>query len=355
VPLFKPEALEIFLTEVFTRLGMPPSEGAKLAELLIENDLHGKETHGCMRVADYCSLLEAGAVNPAPRIRVIKDHLASAVMDGDNGFGHLVGLRALEESASRARTYGIGIVVAKRSGHLGALGSLVRRISDQGLIGMIASNTSHVVSPFGGRSATLGNNPIAIAVPTRSLPIIIDVAWSVSSRGRIILAAAKNSPIPPDWAVDAEGHPTVDAAQALKGALLPLGGHKGYVLALAVELLTAALGGEVTSGPPGFIHPPERNRPLGFCHIAAAMMPSAFINAEDFLEQVEAVVKRMRETPAVGSSKGVRIPGDRASSLAVGRRANGIQLAGPTTQKLQRLAEKLGVKMPSPIDQRNSN
>lgn len=355
MPLFTPKSLEIFVAQIFIHLGMSPTEGTQLAELLVENDLHGKETHGCMRVPNYCSLLEAGVINPTPRIRVVKDQMATAVIDGDNGFGHLVGLQALEEAASRARTYGIGIVVAKHSGHLGALGRLVNRVSDQGLIGMIASNTSFVVTPTGGRDATLGNNPVAIAVPTKALPVIIDVAWSVSSRGRIILAAAKNSPIPPGWAVDEDGHPTVDAQLALKGALLPVGGHKGYVLALAVELLTATLGGEATSDPPGFIHPPERNRPLNFCHIAAAVVPSAFIDEEDFLRQVEAVATRMQATPRAEGSKGVNIPGERGFSLAAERRVNGIPLAGPTTQQLQRQADKLGLKMPVPIYQRNSD
>ena len=347
--LFKPKSLVIFIAEIFTKYGMPRIEGTKLAKLLIENDLYGKDTHGCMRVPNYCSLLEAGVVNPAPRIRVLKDHLATAVIDGDNGFGHLVGLRALNEAVSRARTYGIGVVVAKRSGHLGALGRLVHQVSDQGLIGMIASSTSYLVTPTGGRNATLGNNPIAIAVPTKSIPIIIDVSWSVSSRGRIILAADKNSPIPPGWAVDEDGRPTVDAKQALRGALLPVGGHKGYVLALAVELLTAALGGEVTADPPGSIHPPERNRPLNFCHVAAAMMPSAFINEEDFFVQVEAVAKRMQETPSVEGGKGVRIPGERGFSLSAERSVNGIPIAEPTIQKLQYQADKLGLKMPAPI------
>jgi len=347
MPLFKSKSLEIFITEIFTHYGMSRIEAIKLAELLIENDLHGKDTHGCMRVPDYCSLLEAGVVNAVPKIRVLKDHLATAVIDGDNGFGHLVGMRALDEAASRARVYGIGIVVAKRSGHLGALGQLVYRISAQGLIGMIGSSTSYLVAPTGGQYATLGNNPIAIAVPTKTRPIIIDVSWSVSSRGRIILAADRNSPIPYGWAIDEDGHPTVDAKQALKGALLPVGGHKGYVLALAVELLTAALGGEVTSGPPGFLHPPEKNRSLNFCHIAAALMPSAFINEEDFLVQVEAVKKRMQETPAAEGGKGVRIPGERGFSLSAELRVNGIPLAGPTIQQLQSIALKLGLKMPA--------
>lgn len=353
--LFAPQSLEVLVADIFAHLGMSATNGKRLAELLVENDLYGKETHGCMRVSNYCSLLEAGMVNAMPRIRVIKDHMATAVIDGDNGFGHLVGLQALEEAASRARIYGVGIVVAKHSGHLGALGRLVNRLSDQGLIAMIASSTTYVVTPQGGRVATLGNNPVAVAVPTRSLPIIIDVSWSVSSRGRIILSARKNSPIPAGWAVDEDGRPTIDAQQALEGALLPVGGHKGYVLALAVELLTAALGGEATSGPPGFIHPPEKNRPLNFCHIAAAVMPSAFIDENDFFRQVEAVAKRMRETQPTEGGQGVRIPGERGFSLSAERRANGIPLEASTVRQLQRQADKFGLKMPSPIVQRNSN
>jgi ureidoglycolate dehydrogenase (NAD+) len=134
--------------------------------------------------------------------------------------------------------------------------------------------------------------------------------------------------------------------QALEGALLPVGGHKGYVLALAVELLTATLGGEGTSGPPGFIHPPEKNRPLNFCHIAAAVIPSAFIDEDDFFDQVEAVAARMRQTPPAEGGNGVRIPGERGFSLAAERRANGTPLAESTVRKLQSLANKFGFKMP---------
>ncbi len=234
-----PEELHCALEAHFLRLGLP-EEGAKAcAEVLVEAELEGLRSHGLARLSIYTAQLERGGLNPRPEMRLSRVRPGLLLLEADGSPGPWAALRAVSALVPVAKEQGIAAVAVRRAGHVGPLGPYVRRLAQAGLVGLAFANTPPALAP----GPVLGTNPIALGAPMAPEPLVVDLALSVVSRGKILEKAQQGETIPIGWAVDQEGRPTADPQMALGGALLPIGGAKGLALAVLVEVLAGAVAG----------------------------------------------------------------------------------------------------------------
>jgi len=322
-----------FATAALMRLGVPEEAAAVTAACLVEADLEGNGSHGLMRLPAWCSRVRNGAVDPRAPMVVVEDRGALATIDAGNGLGPVAGKLAMAEAVERAGRFGIGAVGVRRSSHLGALSFYVRPPATEGVIALAMSNTPSAMAAPGALRTFLGTNPIAVGLPTAGEPIVIDLATSQVARGRIMQAVRAGVPIPEGWARDAAGEPTTDATAGLAGFLEPLGGAKGFALALMVEALAAvlpgaAVGPDVVSSYGGF------DRPAGTGHFFLAIAPDA-----GFADRMDAVADGIRAT-----GPGVRLPGERRTAL---RRAGRVTLPPEVIADLGVLAAEVGLSAPA--------
>jgi len=314
--LYPPDALRRYTAHALAALDVPEPDAALVADSLVEAELEGQATHGLLRLPFLLDRLRAGLINPRPSFRVIGDRAAAALLDADNGLGPVAGMRATELAVSRAAAAGAGIVAVRRSNHVGALGFYLRRATAEGMVGLAFTNGPPAMSPPGGSTPYLGTNPIAAGFPTTGDPVIVDMATSQVARGHILKAARVREPIPEGWAVDAEGQPTTDPQAAMGGRLLPLGGEKGFALALLVEVLSGVLAGAAV-GPEvvGTFAPADRESNVGHCFLA--IDPEAL--APGFAARMARVAADVRRL-------GGRAPGDRRHAERARRLGEGVAL-----------------------------
>lgn len=329
---FRPGTLHRFVTDALLALDVPALDAALVAESLVEAELEGLAAHGMLRLPFLLDRLGRRLINPRPALRVVADRPAAVVLDADNALGPVAGVRAVEIASERARAAGIGIVAVRGSNHLGALGFYLRRCTAGGLLGMAFTNTPPAMSPPGAATPYLGTNPIAAGFPTSGQPVIVDMATSQVARGHILKAARVGESIPEGWAVDAEGQPTTDPLAAIGGSLLPLGGQKGFALALLVEVLSGVLSGAAV-GPEvvGTFVPADRESNVGHCFIA--IDPEAL--TPGFAGRMDRLAADLRRL-------GGRAPGDRRHAERERLLTEGIEVRD---QLVAELRERTGIEL----------
>src|SRR5216110_1668722 len=239
------DRLKAFIHEAMTRLGLPDQDAMTVAALMAEADLQGSDGHGVSRLPQYARRIKAGGFNVRPNIRVVHEHAGIAVLNGDNGMGHLVMKRAAEMAVEKARSTGIGWVNSQFSNHAGPASLYATMPLAHDMIGLYfaVGNANHL-PPWGGLDMLLSTNPIAAAIPAgREKPIVLDMATTVAAYGKVKAKAARGEMMPEGWMIDRDGKPLTDPKRAEEGFLLPIGGYKGYGLALIFGLLAGTLNG----------------------------------------------------------------------------------------------------------------
>lgn len=250
------ELLERFVRDALTAAGVPPAQAGIATEVLIESDRRGIDSHGIGRLRSiYIDRIREGILNPVTKIEVVRERKTTAVLDGHNGLGHVVGRKAMEMAVGKARRHGLGMVVVRNSTHYGIAGYYASMAVGAGMIGITGTNARPSIAPTFGVENMLGTNPLTFGIPTdEEFPFILDCATSVTQRGKIEVYARAGKELPPGWVVDEQGRTRTDADQVLvdltegRAALAPLGGlgeegagYKGYGYATVVEILSAAL------------------------------------------------------------------------------------------------------------------
>ena len=326
MPRFAAEKLREQATSVLLALDIATSDATLVAESLVDAELEGQVAHGLARLPFLLDRVRAGLINPRPSMRLTSDRPAVALLDADNCLGPLAGVRAVEEATERALALGAGVVAVRRSNHLGSLGFYLRRFTASGVIGLAFTNTPPAIPPPGGRSPYLGTNPIAAGFPTSSDPVIVDMATSQVARGRILKAARVGEPIPEGWALDAGGQPTTDPQAAIAGSLLPLGGDKGFALALVVEVLSGVLSAAGIGPDVGgtFVESDQESN-VGHCFMGIdpqALAPGFTVR----IDRLTADVRRL----------GGRAPGDRRLAERMRRMEAGIDLSDELVEELRK-------------------
>lgn len=342
--VFSARRLTEFVGAVLHAEGLPPDDAATVAALMVEADLLGGDGHGVFRLPRYLERLRAGGFNARPNIRIDKERGAMAVVDGDNGFGHLVMKFCADEAVRRARSHGIGWVGAHHSNHAGAAGVYAMIPLADDMIGLyVAVGSANHMAPWGGLESLLSTNPIAVAVPaTRRKPILLDMATTVAAYGKVKLAAQRGEMMPPDWMIDADGNPLTDPARAAEGLLMPIGGPKGYGLSLIFGLLAgtlngAALGRDVID----YNHDDDSVTNTG--QFIVAIDIASFTDLERFKADVDRIGDEMTSSARRPGFDAIRLPGERALTIRAQRLAEGVPLPASMVQKLDDIAQACGV------------
>jgi L-2-hydroxycarboxylate dehydrogenase (NAD+) len=353
--VFPIERLSEFCARVFVHFGVSKTEAAQAAEVLAAADLRGIDSHGVARLHSYFDLLSEGLINPKPKIKVVRSTLSTATVDGDNGLGLVVGPQANQIAMDMAEKAGSGWVSIRNTNHYGIAGYYVLKALERDLIGWAMTNSTKMVAPLWGAERMLGTNPIAIAFPGKEEPpIVLDMATCAAAYGKVEMARRRGEPIPEGWAIDNRGRVTKNPDDIIAGgALLPLGsdrergGHKGYGLAIMVDVLSSVLSG-ANWGP--FTPPfalrqeiPKRSVGKGIGHFFGAMRIDGFIEADEFKRQVDDYIRTFRATKPAPGTKGPLIPGDPEREAEKTRRKNGVPLILPVIEELQDISAKTGI------------
>jgi (2R)-3-sulfolactate dehydrogenase (NADP+) len=332
MPRLTLDAAESLAAAALAAAGAGPRMAALTARSLVAAEAVGQGGHGLSRVPQYATFLANGRADGAAEPAVIAARGGAALVDARHGLAYPALALAVEEAAGRAAAHGVAFVGVTNSHHSGAMGLPAAALARRGLVALAFTNSPAAMPVAGGRRPLLGTNPVAAAFPRREgEPLLVDMALSEVARGRIMLAAKEGRPIPPGWALDAEGNPTTDAAAALDGAMLAAGGTKGALLALVVELLCCALTGSAFGFEADSFFRDEGNRPrLG--QAILAIDPDALAGREALLDRVEFLLAAMAADP------GVRTPGARRAALAARAASDGIEVPAALLERLQELA-----------------
>jgi LDH2 family malate/lactate/ureidoglycolate dehydrogenase len=329
------------LTACLEKLGLLPADARLVAETLVLSNLRGVDSHGVVRLPHYATRLRNGTVKARPNITVARTGAATAMVEGDQGMGQLVALRAMDEAIALARESGVGAVGARNSSHCGACAYFVERAVDAGLVGVMLTHTDPIMVPPGMRGIFLGSNPIAFGAPgADGPPVVVDMATTNVALGKVIVARQEGKPIPPDWGVDAAGRPTTDP-NAVVG-LAPMAAHKGYALAMLIEILCAQLVG-VPFGTHITRMYGDLDKPRNLGHFVLAIDLARFTDPATFRAQIDLLVREIHAAEPVDPARPALAPGEPERLTAEVRMQNGVPLGDGVLADLNKLAAELGV------------
>ena len=339
-----------FIDEVFRAQGLPAGDATRIAELMTEADLTGADAHGIFRLPHYIRRLKAGGVNPKPNITVNQTAPATALVDGDNGMGHLVMSRAAETAIALARECGVAWVGATHSNHASTAGIYAEMPVHHGMIGLYAAvaNANHM-AVWGGAELLLGTNPLAFGVPSGAGPLVLDMATTVVSYGTVKKYALQGLSMPEGWFVDAKtGAPLTDPKRSAEGVLLPIGGYKGSGLAIMLGILAGVLNGAAFGRDVVDFNADDRSE-TNTGHFIVALDIARFIPLATFTAEIDRHLSDLRNSPRLPGVDAIRLPGERRRECRAERSRDGIPLAPALVTQLDKLAGELGVK---PLAQR---
>jgi ureidoglycolate dehydrogenase (NAD+) len=333
--------LTSFTASCLEKLGLAAPDARLVAETLVASNLRGVDSHGVVRLPHYATRLRNGTVKPRPDIGVRRTGPSAAVVEGDAGMGQLVATRAMQEAISLARSNGVGAVVARNSSHCGACAWFVEMAVKEGMVGLALTHTDPIMVPPGMKRIFLGSNPIAFGAPGGDgPPVIVDMSTTHAAWGKVIVARQEGKPIPADWAVDAQGKATTDAGAAV--GLAPTGAHKGYALAMMVEILCALL-----AGVPFGLHVTkmygELGKPRNLGHFMLAIDIARFTDLSLFRSQIDSFLNEIRSQEPADPARPPMAPGEPERLTAARREKDGVPLGEGTLGELNALASQLGV------------
>ena len=344
------------LASVFRAWGMSDAHAETTAEVMVETDLRGVDSHGISMLPTYDNEFRAGRLNMKPVFKTVRENPATALIDADASLGHPVSAYAMGKAVDKCKTSGVAIVTVFNSHHFGAAGCYSRIAAERGVIGMVTSATRGVTMvPTFGAEPVLGTNPIAFAAPAkRNPPFQLDMATTTVAAGKVKVYKLNHKPLPPGWVVDADGKTVTNETDAFsyvfdkkEGGITPLGGtrdagsHKGYGLAMMVHILAGTLAGASFS--------PIRNRtqkpsdPHNIGHFFMAIDPSAFRGPGEFEEELDQVIDVLRGTRPADPKQPVLVAGDPEMATKKDRLANGVPVPDDLMVQLRAVVERAGV------------
>jgi LDH2 family malate/lactate/ureidoglycolate dehydrogenase len=347
-------ALRSFVAATFAAAGLDRDQSAALSDSLVEADLRGTHSHGVIRLPFLVQRLLDGGANRNPRITTVREATATALLDGDRALGAVAARRAMGFAMSKAAAHGIGMVGVRNSDFIGTCAHYAMMAPPRDMIGIAWTNGFPGMAAWGGRTNTIGNNPIAFAAPSgRHGDVVLDMALSVAAGGRIRVAAKNGERIPTDWLLDREGNATDDPAElAAGGALLPLG-YKGFGLAMFGEILCGALlGARMLGEIPAWFKATGESVENGHVHIAIDI--ASFGDPGDVKARIDELVDALKASPRKPGTDEILFPGERASRTAERQRRDGIPVPEPVASDLRALAARLAVEIPDALSVRDS-
>jgi LDH2 family malate/lactate/ureidoglycolate dehydrogenase len=337
------DTLLTWTTDVISAWGYSRDDAQYIAHTLVDANLRGVDSHGVMRLPAYYKRITSGLIDPAETVSTTTRG-ATAKISAHKVSGQLAAREATAVSAAIAGDLGVAAVTVSGSAHFGAAGYYARQLAEQGFFSLVASNSEPIVVPFGGKKALLGTNPLALAAPTETGVVSVDMATSQAAMGKVFGARLANTPIPADWGVDENGQPTTDPHQVQ--ALLPAGGPKGYALGFFVEMLSAVLSGSAMSLEVGDMYN-DFSKTQNVGHFFLAISIDGFMPRKDFERRAEGLVALAHGSEPVNPERPVLVPGEPELMTAKTRSESGIPLSDGVVGELNELGASLGVAFPS--------
>lgn len=347
--LYRAQDLKDFVVRYFTRLNVPETDARIAAEILISADLRGVDSHGLIRISSYYgSRLRKGLIDPTPKIQVLAETPATLRLDGGAGLGQVVGYHAMKRCIEKAKEVGTALVTVRNSNHYGIAGYYAMMALEEGMIGISYTNAQPLVAPTYGRTAVLGTNPIAVAVPAGAeKPYVLDMATSIVPIGRITVYQKSKREIPAGWGVDKDGAVTTDPNAVLQGgALMPLGGidlmrgYKGYGLAMLVDIFSGVLSGAATATSVGH---PGANMPADVGHFFQAVRIDAIRPEEEFKAHMDAFIQELKNSPKAAGQDRIYIPGEKEFELEAKNLRDGVPLMAEVVEMVRQAGDEIGV------------
>jgi uncharacterized oxidoreductase len=347
MPLFTPEYLTQVGTRIFTAAGTPTDEAQIVAELLVEANLCGHDSHGIIRIPQYLDTIDRGDIVPGSALEVVRDTPVLAVLEANWGFGHVAMSRAVDMGLAKARACGLAAIAVHHANHIGRLGSYVDKIARQAMVGLLFVNGTPVyrMAPWGGTEARLGTNPLAQGFPTAGgESIVLDMTTTVVAEGKVRVQRNRGEPTPDGWLSDAAGKPTNDPNVLYTeptGTILPLGGaagHKGYGLNVAIELLAGAVGGAGCLGK-------ERQFRNGV--LLMVLDVGQMVDLDAYYKEVDDFVAFLKTSPPLVEGGEILLPGEIEQRMRHRREAEGIFVEDETWSQITARAEQLGAELPA--------
>lgn len=346
-----PDTLRRQLTEVYRAWGMPEADNETIVDNMVESDLRGIDSHGVGMLPRYDGLRRDGALNMTPDVRVVTDFGAVALVDADHGLGHVAGTRAMQLACDKAEQFGVGAVTARGSNHFGAAGVYATMAVERGLIGLCTTGTTQrSVLPTFAKEPRFSTNPIAFAAPAkRNDPFSLDMATSTVAVGKLNIARRAGKELPLGWAHDSDGHPTTDpnvALNAVPKRLSPLGGsrelgsHKGYGLAVMVDILSSVLSGSFIGGYN--LKSGDREQYINVGHFCLALNPAAFREEGAFEDELDDLIDMLHGTEPVDPEQPVLVAGDPEHRERAIRLESGIPMTETLFNEVRQVAEACG-------------
>lgn len=343
------ETLDELCMDAFGKFGFTPEQSRIITDVLLMSDLYGIESHGMQRLVRYYKSIQKGIIRVDAQPEVVFETPISAVLDGHDGMGQLIGHKAMEMAIEKAKKSGVGIVSVRNSNHYGIAGYYAKMACDRGLIGISCTNTNPIMVPTYGRTAMLGTNPIAVAMPAEPYDFFFDASTTVVTRGKLEVYNKMGKPLPDGWALDKDGHPSNDAADVLGniaahkgGGIMPLGGsteqlgsHKGYGYAMLCEIFSSILSLGTTSDKTGL-----GGRGL-ICHGFMAIDPAVFGDAQAIKAHLSAYLQELRDAPKAEGQDRIYTHGEKEVAAAKRIREEGVPVNDNTMAEVLELCKYL--------------
>lgn len=343
--------LKTFCTDAFLKFGFTPAEADIIVDVLLTSDLYGIESHGMQRLVRYHKGIEKGLIKVDAKPEIVFETPVSAVIEGHDCMGQLVSYKAMNIAIEKAKKVGMAVVTVRNSNHYGIAGYYAKMACKEGLIGMSMTNSEAIMVPTFGKKAMLGSNPIAIAMPAEPYDFFFDASTSVVTRGKLEIYNKLQKPLPPVWALGADGKGSADADDVLKnivakagGGIMPLGGeteqtgsHKGYGYGMLCEIFTSILSGGLTSN---HTHIGGKG---GTCHGFIAINPEVFGSADEIREHLSTFLKELRESPKAEGQERIYTHGEKEVIALKDRMENGIAVNIGTVAEMVDLCKYLGM------------
>lgn len=335
--------LRDFAAAVYCQAGMPVADAGLVADTLVQADLWDHQSHGVLRLGWYVDRIRSGVMAPLTKPELVVDAGAVALIDGHDGVGHVLALQATREAVKRAKQHGIAAIGVRMSNHFGTCMYYTRLGALDGCVMWLTSNGGPAMAPWGGSGKIVGTNPWSVATPAgKHPPFLMDMANTGVARGKIYLARNHRQPIPEGWAIDKDGAPTTDPQAAIDGIILPMAGHKGYAIAMMVDLLSGVLTG---SGFLSQVHSPYQTAEKSNCgHFFIAVNIEAFQPLAQFNARMEQYIAELKSVPLAQGHDAVYYPGEIEANNDAANRRKGLLLPEDTLASLAAIAADTGLK-----------
>jgi LDH2 family malate/lactate/ureidoglycolate dehydrogenase len=339
--------LRAFSIRAFEKSGLSQEHAEWISDTLLQSELRGVSSHGIVRLPFYCQRLIDKGSNPDPDVRIVAQKPSMLLIDGDNGLGQIVSIKAMGMVIDRAKSQGVCFAGVRNSCHFGMTAYYTMMALKKDMIGLAGCNTATVMAPWGGGKSAIGNNPLSIAVPTgKPYPLVLDMAMSVVSGGKVRLEAVKGTKIPYGWILDEHGRPTDNPADMFPdGTLLPMG-YKGFGLAIMIEILSGILTQAAITKEIGLWFD-KTSTPVNLGHFFMAFDIGAFLSVDSYKDRVDRMIDELKSSPPMEGSSGIFMPGEMEYISEQEFLKSGIPVSRGVLKTLGDFADSVGIsKLP---------